>query len=75
MSAKRAARKKPEIKVVEETATMRGGETTRFLCNECSTEFDVTYEPKCRDHGTQNEIEPKTVEHCPFCGSDQLEFD
>lgn len=46
---------------------MDAGETGRFDCAECSTEFEVTLEPKSKgekDHG----LPDQPVEYCPFCG-------
>lgn len=55
---------------------MNAGETERFYCEECSTEFEVTLEPKAQGFkgapGTP-EPEPKEVAHCPFCGDSNVE--
>lgn len=50
---------------------MKPGETERFSCDGCLTEFEITYEPKAKglkDTG----IEEKTPVTCPFC-DDSLE--
>jgi len=50
---------------------MEAGKTERWDCDDCGTEFEVTYEPKAKDSPREAEnIEPKEVTVCPFCGSD-----
>lgn len=54
---------------------IKPGETKRFDCPECSTEFDVTFEPKCAGTAVsakeaREETDPQEVTTCPFCGGD-----
>ncbi len=47
---------------------MKDGTTARFDCADCSTEFEVTLEPKAK--GLPGHVsDDKTVTACPFCGS------
>lgn len=50
---------------------MKIGETLRFDCNDCSTEIEVTLEPKMK--GKTPSGKDRKVTHCPFCGSSELE--
>lgn len=69
-------------KVVEERAmgkakktvdhqVLRPGVTQRFLCDECSTEFEIPLEPNA-EVGMQDMMDPKRVEVCPFCESTRI---
>jgi uncharacterized protein with PIN domain len=49
---------------------VKAGETERFDCEECSAEFEVTYEPKCKDKPSAAKgILNNDVTTCPFCGA------
>lgn len=52
---------------------MKPGETSRFQCNDCDTEFELTLEPKAKGTKEAETIRPRAVEGCPFCGSEDLE--
>ncbi len=45
---------------------MKAGDTVRFDCEDCSTEFEVTLEPKEKGNPKTDD---KPVTACPFCGS------
>jgi hypothetical protein len=51
------------------------GETVRYDCNSCNTEFEVTLEPKAKGHagppGEPSQIPAQKVQFCPFCGADE----
>lgn len=49
---------------------MKPGETIRLDCESCSTEFEVTLEPKLagRPRAERDLMASLTVTHCPFCG-------
>jgi hypothetical protein len=48
---------------------MKAGETKRFDCVDCGTEFEVTYEPKAKtDKASAAAMEDSPATHCPFCG-------
>jgi hypothetical protein len=52
------------------------GETARYSCDQCSTEFEVTLEPKAKgDNKEQAKIESQTVDFCPFCGEEDVSCD
>lgn len=51
---------------------MRPGQTFRFDCDECLTEFEVCLEPKAKESKEGAKMEPDDVKHCPFCGSDSV---
>lgn len=53
---------------------MKAGSTQRFDCGDCNTEFDVTYEPKCKPSEVDT-FEEVIVSHCPFCGYALAEID
>ena len=42
------------------------GETMRFMCDNCGTEFEVCLEPKV-EPDMDTGLEAKTVGYCPFC--------
>jgi transposase-like protein len=49
---------------------IKAGETSRFECGDCHTEFEITLEPKAKgDAHAQKGIEPREVMTCPFCTS------
>lgn len=48
---------------------MECGETVRFDCTDCMTEFEVTLEPKYKNAKGNQSGDAKPVEYCPFCGS------
>lgn len=51
---------------------MNPGDTIRETCDDCSSEFDVTYEPKCKGNANAAVgIESKEgIAFCPFCGAE-----
>lgn len=54
------------------------GEKVRATCNACSTEFDVTLEPKVAEHAGaegHGHIPAQKVQHCPFCGADERDLE
>lgn len=51
---------------------LNGGETGRYDCADCSTEFEVCYEPKAKGQKDDGTFKPSVVNHCPFCGSDAV---
>lgn len=52
---------------------MKDGETVRVDCNDCNTEFEVTLEPKSKDAKGHKPGKNKIVNHCPFCGSEEVQ--
>lgn len=58
----------------KDARVLKAGKTARFKCEECSTEFEVTLEPKAANRGDEYDcmIDPKRVECCPFCESAQI---
>lgn len=59
---------------------MKNGETKRFNCDECSTEFEITLEPKAKGEspsakeGRKN-MDDNEVIACPFCANSVDEDD
>lgn len=55
---------------------MKAGETERATCNECDTEFEVTFEPKAVNMAEEDRPKDEDdLRHCPFCSSDSIEID
>lgn len=52
---------------------IKAGETVRFDCNDCSSEFEITFEPKAKGLPEAQSMEAGDVEECPFCGSDDID--
>jgi ribosomal protein S27AE len=55
----------------DELPALAGGEKGRYYCGDCSTEYEVTLEPKAKPG--KNEVEPQVPRHCPFCGGGTVE--
>ena len=50
------------------------GETRRYLCDGCMTEYEIELEPKVREHSeTPDPKAQKIPLFCPFCGSDNFD--
>jgi hypothetical protein len=49
--------------------TIKAGETVRIYCESCETEFDLTLEPKTKEHPRGMEGVQADFEFCPFCAS------
>lgn len=50
---------------------MNPGQTERFNCDQCETEFEVTLEPKAKDNPREaRDMEGGVVSYYPFCGGD-----
>lgn len=47
---------------------MKCGETVRRDCENCSTEFEVTLEPKAKGKKDAGNMPDSAVDYCPFCG-------
>lgn len=61
MPTKRATGKRREP-----SAALSPGETKRYECELCLTEFDITLEPKARDCRAPH-MRPQFIVSCPFC--------
>jgi hypothetical protein len=48
---------------------VKSGQTSRFDCECCNVEFELTLEPKVKpDSRDSRESPDQEVLHCPFCG-------
>ncbi len=55
---------------------IKPGETQRFSCKECQTEWDITYEPKTVGNPKEQiAIKPIPLKYCPACGGSPDEDD
>lgn len=55
---------------------IKPGETVTLDCTECSTEFEVTLEPKAKtDARSARNMPSKKVFCCPFCTADLTDQD
>lgn len=55
---------------------IKPGETKTLTCGGCSTEFEITLEPKAkRDKKSAATMPDQTLVVCPFCGKDELQCD
>ena len=51
---------------------LKGGETILTQCNNCDTEFGLTFEPKDKGIRENDKPEPLSLRFCPFCGEAAL---
>lgn len=50
------------------------GESRRYTCDQCLTEYEITNEPKAQDSPDKHGYCPsKAPSYCPFCG--EMEFE
>ncbi len=55
--------------------TIKPGETIRADCNNCGSEFEVTYEPKAKNPNAVPGVSAAELLHCPLCGSESITTD
>ncbi len=57
---------------MDDLEPLEAGQTGRYNCGDCLTEYEVTLEPKAKSASAHG-IDPKAPKYCPFCGSDIVE--